>query len=110
MIDVIETTSAPKTADPKLSILKPPTRSDVNHKMRALIMKVKRPRVRMLIGRVIKIKKGFMAKLSSPRTIEATMAADKFMMAKPGMKLAATNREMVVTTRYRKMLMSFFVN
>lgn len=91
----------PKTADPKLAILKPPTKSAVNQRMRALITNVKIPKVRMFIGNVIKIKNGFTAKFNNPRTIDATMAADKLLITKPGIKLAATKSEMVVTIKYK---------
>lgn len=90
---------APHIADPKLLILNPPTKSAVNHKIRALITNVKIPKVRIFMGNVIKIKKGFMAKLSSPRTIEATIATDKLLIINPGTKLAAINNETVVTIR-----------
>lgn len=94
-----DTTIAPQMAAPKFEILNPPTKSAVNQSKRALMTKVKRPKVTMLIGRVMRIKNGLIAKLSNPRMAEATTAADKLATVKPGMKLVATKRETVVTIR-----------
>ncbi len=64
----------PSSAYQKLSTEKPSIKVPANQNNEALITKVKRPKVRMFIGRVRINIIGFINKLSSPIMIEAIKA------------------------------------
>ena len=66
-------------AQRKLSMLRPGTTAAASIKSKALITKVKRPRVIMLIGRVRIIKIGRIIALMTPMTKAAKRAAVKLL-------------------------------
>ena len=71
IVDTIDITIAAKRTDIKLSICIPGTTKDASHKTKALTTKVNNPKVKRLIGKVIKIKIGLMNTLITPITTAA---------------------------------------
>lgn len=70
-----QSTIAPQNAAEKLSTVKPLTTFETSKIIRALIIKIKNPNVRIVIGNVNKIKIGRTKMLAIPRSAAATMAA-----------------------------------
>lgn len=92
-MEVTEITRAAKTPDQKSSILIPGTINVARYNMAALITKVKSPKVKILIGRVSKIKIGFITILSSPTTMAAKSAVVKPSILNPGTIKEATIKD-----------------
>lgn len=76
-MEVTEITSAARTPDRKLSIIIPGTTNVARYKIAALITKVKSPRVKILIGKVSRIKIGLITIFKSPTTTAASNAVVK---------------------------------
>lgn len=66
-------------AHKKPSIKNPGTRSDVNQTIIALRIKVNKPRVTIVIGKVRINRIGFMIALKIPKTKDTTSAVKKFV-------------------------------
>lgn len=73
-----------KIAHQKLSTLNPGTSKLTNKTNKPLITKVKRPRVKILIGNEIKIRIGLMTAFTNPKTTATTMATKKLDTLTPG--------------------------
>ena len=79
-------TTPNKIAQPQVSTVNPGTTKVANLIMAALITRVNKPRVKILIGSVNKTKIGFTIKFKRPRTRAAAKAAKKFFTCTPGSK------------------------
>ena len=73
-----------KSACQKLSTLKPPTKCASIKIMQALIIKRKRPRVRMVAGKVSNISNGFTNPSSKERTTATISAVNISLIKIPG--------------------------
>lgn len=80
----MERTNPKRSAHQKLSTLNPGTIKVVSSINRALIIKVKRPRVNTLIGRVKRSSRGFSVMLITPKTKAVTKATTKLATWTPG--------------------------
>jgi len=80
----MDNTTEPNNAAKKPSTLKPSTSFATSNSIKALITKVNSPNVRILIGRVKRIKTGFINMLTSPMTIADHSAAEKPAKLIPG--------------------------
>jgi len=77
---------AAKNADQKFVIVNPLTISDTNQNIRALMIKVNKPSVSMLIGKVRMIMSGRMTAFTSPKTNATINAVKKLVISTPGTK------------------------
>jgi len=68
---------APQNADQKPATWKPSTNDATAQKRSALITRMKRPRVRIVTGRVSRTRTGRMIALTSPSTSATTSAVTK---------------------------------
>jgi len=69
-----EIINAPMSAGTKPSTLKPCIKVEINQKRNALIIKVNRPRVRILMGKVRRIMTGRTIILNNPQIMEIMRA------------------------------------
>ena len=77
MVEVTDITRAASTPERKSAIIIPGTTSVAKYSMAALITRVNKPKVKMLIGKVSKIKTGLITIFKSPTTIAASKAVVK---------------------------------
>lgn len=83
-IEMSEKTSAAQKAGQKPSTTKPLTTVEVSQKRKPLIIKVNPPKVKILTGKVRRIRSGLIKALTIPKNTTATRAAQKLVMKKPG--------------------------
>jgi hypothetical protein len=76
--------NAPIKAGRNPFILKPLTMAAASHNIKALIIRVKRPNVRIVIGKVSKSRIGFNVTLIIPSIIATISAVQKLDMVMPG--------------------------
>jgi len=81
------------------STLKPGTIELASKIRSAFMTKVNKPKVRMVRGRVRRIRRGFISKLIMPKTTAVTSAAVKFATWTPGKRYAATRITMALTSQ-----------
>ncbi len=68
---------APRSAEAKVSILKPATNRETNNKSAALTTKEKSPKVKMFIGRVRRVMIGLITAFMIPKTTATINAVVK---------------------------------
>lgn len=83
-VETIEITTAARIADRAESTIMPVTTWEASHNTIAFITKVKSPKVRRLIGKVMNTKNGLIKILISPITTAAKRAVVKSATRKPG--------------------------
>ena len=83
MVEVTEITSAASIPSKADSILIPETTKVASHKTTAFITIVNNPKVKIVIGRVSKIKIGFITIFKRPITIAASKAVVKLSILNP---------------------------
>jgi hypothetical protein len=81
---MIDRTILKRTATQKPLTWKPLTTDEAKRMISPLITKVKSPKVRILIGRVIRIRKGFRSILTIPRNNATHNAEKKLLTVTPG--------------------------
>ena len=79
-----ESTIEKRSAQPKLLTSKPGTKVLTNKIIKALIIKAKIPKVRMVMGKVRIIKIGLITILTKPKTIATITAVQKSATFTPG--------------------------
>lgn len=97
---------APKNADQKPIIWKPGTSFDANKNIRALIISVNRPKVNIFIGKVSKIKIGFITTFIKPITTAAKSAVLNPANVIPGTIQAINSNEAAYKTHLINISMS----
>ena len=83
-VETIDKTIDPKMAAVQPSTINPGTTAAAINNITALITKAKRPKVIMVIGRVISSKIGLIKVLTKPKTIPAKIAVVKSATFTPG--------------------------
>ena len=89
---VMETTTVPKNAAKKLETANPSTKDATNQKSKALIMKINKPSVKIVIGNVKMTKIGLISKLMIPNKIAAIIAGYNPVIVIPGITDAENNK------------------
>lgn len=95
-------------AHPKPETSKPGTNLPTNNTIKALITKVKRPSVKILIGKVKIIKIGLITAFTNPKTTAANKAAPKPVNFTPGIKKAAIVTATVLISQLIIIFIYFF--
>lgn len=90
-----------RSADQKLSTVKPETSVDASKTRIALITIVNNPKVRMVIGNVNKIKSGFRKILKTPSTNATRSAVQKLATCTPGRTYEAIRITSVLANQLR---------
>jgi hypothetical protein len=89
---------------------KPWTTLDARSTSMALMTKVKSPSVRMVIGRVIRIRKGLINVLTIPRKRATRSAEKKPLTVIPGIRYAAIPTERVINNHLRSNITGYTDN
>jgi hypothetical protein len=92
----------PRTAVQKLEISKPVTTKSVNQSKKPLMIKVKRPKVKIFIGIVINKRRGFNKTLKTAITTATITAVRKLAMKNPGTKYAVINKTPIFIKNFNK--------
>lgn len=99
------TINDPNKAEPKDRTLKPRIMEPANQNSKALITNMKSPNVKRVMGKVRKIKIGFIKAFNKPRRTAPIMAAPRLSTLIPGIKNAAKSMAMVIIIHEKRMLM-----
>jgi hypothetical protein len=83
---------APQKAPQKLYTVNPGTIHEAMMKAKALIIMIKKPRVKIVMGRVKRIRTGLIKVLISPKTRAASRAENTPSIRNPGIRASAINR------------------
>jgi hypothetical protein len=81
---MIDNTILKRTATQKPLTWKPLTTDEAKRIIHPLITNVKRPKVRILMGRVMRMRKGFRRRLTIPRNKATHNAEKKLLTVTPG--------------------------
>jgi hypothetical protein len=100
---VTVTTNDPNSAEPNDRTLKPRIREPANQNSKALITKMKSPKVKIVMGKVRITKTGFIRAFSRPRMAAPIMADPKLSTLIPGIKYAASSIAMVIIIHPKRM-------
>ena len=92
-------TKAPQKAGQKPSMSKPLINEAINQISKALITKVNKPKVKILIGKVNNTTIGRMMALTMPKTRATNNAVKKPETSKPGIRYATTNKAAALRTK-----------